>query len=119
TIAVTALLIVGIQESATVNSIIVVLKVAVVLLIAAGGAMLVDPANWHPFIPPNEGAFGTYGWSGVFRGAAVVFFAYIGFDAVSPSALEARNPQRHRPFGLLGEPALCHTLFSIVCQLLV
>jgi APA family basic amino acid/polyamine antiporter len=119
TIAVTALLIVGIQESATVNSIIVVIKVGVVLLIAAGGAMLVDPANWHPFIPPNEGAFGTYGWSGVFRGAAVVFFAYIGFDAVSTSAQEAKNPQRDMPFGLLGSLALCTILYVVVCTVMV
>ncbi len=119
TIAVTALLIVGIQESATVNSIIVVIKVGVVLLIAGGGAMLVDPANWHPFIPPNEGAFGAYGWTGVFRGAAVVFFAYIGFDAVSTSAQEARNPQRDMPFGLLGSLALCTILYVIVCTVMV
>src|SRR5205823_1983690 len=119
TIAVTALLIVGIQESATVNSIIVVIKVGVVLLIAAGGAMFVDPANWHPFIPPNEGPFGTYGWSGVFRGAAVVFFAYIGFDAVSTSAQEARNPQRDMPFGLLGSLALCTILYVVVCTVMV
>jgi APA family basic amino acid/polyamine antiporter len=112
-------LIVGIQESATVNSIIVVIKVGVVLLIAAGGAMLVDPANWHPFIPPNEGAFGTYGWSGVFRGAAVVFFAYIGFDAVSTSAQEAKNPQRDMPFGLLGSLALCTILYVVVCTVMV
>jgi APA family basic amino acid/polyamine antiporter len=119
TIAVTALLIVGIQESATVNSIIVIIKVAVVLLIAGGGAMLVDPANWHPFIPANEGSFGTYGWSGVFRGAAVVFFAYIGFDAVSTSAQEARNPQRDMPFGLLGSLALCTILYVVVCTVMV
>jgi len=119
TIAVTALLIVGIQESATVNSIIVVIKVGVVLLIAGGGAMLVDPAHWHPFIPPNEGSFGAYGWSGVFRGAAVVFFAYIGFDAVSTSAQEARNPQRDMPFGLLGSLALCTVLYIVVCTVMV
>jgi basic amino acid/polyamine antiporter, APA family len=119
TIAVTALLIVGIQESATVNSIIVVIKVGVVLLIAGGGAMLVDPSNWHPFVPPNEGAFGAYGWSGVFRGAAVVFFAYIGFDAVSTSAQEARNPQRDMPFGLLGSLALCTILYVVVCTVMV
>jgi basic amino acid/polyamine antiporter, APA family len=119
TIAVTVLLIVGIQESATVNSIIVVIKVGVVLLIAAGGAMFVDAANWHPFVPPNEGPFGAYGWSGVFRGAAVVFFAYIGFDAVSTSAQEARNPQRDMPFGLLGSLALCTVLYVVVCTVMV
>src|SRR5206468_2243896 len=75
--------------------------------------------NWHPFIPPNEGPFGAYGWSGVFRGAAVVFFAYIGFDAVSTSAQEARNPQRDMPFGLLGSLALCTILYVVVCTVMV
>ena len=119
TIAITALLIVGIQESARVNSIIVIVKVAVVLLIAGGGAFLIDPANWRPFIPPNEGTFGAYGWSGVFRGAAVVFFAYIGFDAVSTSAQEARNPQRDMPFGLLGSLGICTILYVVVCAVMV
>jgi basic amino acid/polyamine antiporter, APA family len=119
TILVTALLIVGIQESAVVNSIIVVIKVAVVLLIVAGGAMFVDRANWHPFIPPNEAAFGTYGWSGVFRGAALVFFAYIGFDAVSTSAQEARNPQRDMPISILGTLAICTVLYIMVSAVMV
>ncbi|HEY7292739.1 MAG TPA: amino acid permease [Vicinamibacterales bacterium] len=118
-LAITVVLIVGIQESATLNSIIVVIKVAVVLLIAAGGALFVDPANWHPFVPPNEGTFGAYGWSGVFRGAAVVFFAYIGFDAVSTSAQEARDPQRDMPRGILGSLALCTVLYVIVCTVMV
>ena len=119
TVAVTALLIVGVQESATVNSVIVVIKVGVVLLIVAGGAMFLDTANWHPFIPPNEGTFGAYGWSGVFRGAAVVFFAYIGFDAVSTSAQEARNPQRDMPRGILGSLAVCTALYVIVSAVMV
>ena len=119
TVAVTALLIVGVQESATVNSVIVVIKVGVVLLIVAGGAMFVNAANWHPFIPPNEGTFGAFGWSGVFRGAAVVFFAYIGFDAVSTSAQEARNPQRDMPIGLLGSLAVCTILYVVVCTVMV
>jgi APA family basic amino acid/polyamine antiporter len=119
TILVTALLIVGIQESALVNSIIVVIKVAVVLLIVAGGAMFVDPANWHPFIPPNETSFGTYGWSGVFRGGALVFFAYIGFDAVSTSAQEAKNPQRDMPISILGTLAICTVLYIMVSAVMV
>ncbi len=119
TIAITALLIVGVQESATVNSVIVVVKVAVVLLIAAGGAMFVDRANWHPFVPPNQGEFGAYGWSGVFRGAAVVFFAYIGFDAVSTSAQEARDPQRDMPIGILGSLVICTVLYVIVSAVMV
>jgi basic amino acid/polyamine antiporter, APA family len=119
TIAVTALLIVGVQESATVNSVIVVIKVGVVLLIVAGGAMFIDASNWHPFIPRNEGTFGAYGWSGVFRGAAVVFFAYIGFDAVSTSAQEARDPQRDMPRGILGSLAVCTVLYVVVSAVMV
>jgi APA family basic amino acid/polyamine antiporter len=97
----------------------VVIKVGVVLLIAAGGAMFVVPANWHPFVPPNEGAFGSYGWSGVFRGAAVVFFAYIGFDAVSTSAQEARDPQRDMPRAILGTLAICTILYVLVSAVMV
>ena len=119
TVAVTALLLVGVQESATVNSIIVVIKVGVVLLIVAGGALFIDSANWHPFVPPNEGPFGVYGWSGVFRGAAVVFFAYIGFDAVSTSAQEARDPQRDMPRGILGSLAVCTILYVLVSGVMV
>jgi APA family basic amino acid/polyamine antiporter len=119
TIAVTGLLIIGIQESAIVNSIIVIIKVAVVLLIVAGGAMWIDPANWRPFVPPNDGTFGTYGWSGVFRGAAVVFFAYIGFDAVSTSAQEARDPQRDMPIGILGTLLVCTVLYILVSGVMV
>jgi APA family basic amino acid/polyamine antiporter len=119
TVAVTALLIIGIQESAIVNSIIVVIKVGVVLLIVAGGAMFVDANNWHPFVPANTGAFGSYGWSGVFRGAAVVFFAYIGFDAVSTSAQEARDPQRDMPIGILGTLIVCTILYILVSGVMV
>jgi APA family basic amino acid/polyamine antiporter len=119
TVLVTAVLIVGIQESALVNSVIVVIKVAVVLLIVVGGAMFVDAANWHPFIPANQGAFGSYGWSGVFRGAAVVFFAYIGFDAVSTSAQEARNPQRDMPISIFGTLAICTFLYVLVSAVMV
>src|SRR5205823_10698892 len=92
TIAVTILIVIGIKESANVNSAIVIVKVAVVLIVIVGGAAFINTANWHPFIPPNTGVFGEYGWSGVFRGAAVIFFAYIGFDAVSVAAQESRNP---------------------------
>ena len=73
------------------------IKVAVVLVVIGAGAVFINTANWHPFIPPNTGTFGEYGWSGVLRGAGVIFFAYIGFDAVSTSAQEARNPQRDMP----------------------
>jgi basic amino acid/polyamine antiporter, APA family len=119
TIAVTMLLIIGVSESATVNAVIVVIKVAVVLIVIGAGALFIDQANWHPFIPPNTGTFGEYGWSGVLRGAGVIFFAYIGFDAVSTSAQEARNPQRDMPFGILGSLAICTVLFVLVSGVMV
>jgi APA family basic amino acid/polyamine antiporter len=119
TVAVTALLIVGVSESATVNAVIVVIKVAIVLVVIGAGAMFIDTANWHPFIPPNTGTFGEYGWSGVLRGAGVIFFAYIGFDAVSTSAQEAKDPQRDMPRGILGSLAVCTVLFVLVSAVMV
>jgi APA family basic amino acid/polyamine antiporter len=119
TIAVTALLIVGISESATVNAVIVVIKVAVVLIVIGAGAFFIDSANWHPFIPENTGRFGEYGWSGIMRGAAVIFFAYLGFDAVSTSAQEARDPQRDMPRGILGSLAICTVLYILLSGVMV
>ncbi len=119
TIAVTALLIVGVSESATVNAVIVVIKMAVVLIVIGAGAFFIQTANWHPFIPPNSGRFGEFGWSGVLRGAGVIFFAYIGFDAVSTSAQEARNPQTDMPRGILGSLAVCTVLFVLVSGVMV
>ena len=119
TILVTILLITGVRESASVNAVIVVLKLAVLLVVITTGAMFIDRANWHPFIPPNTGTFGEYGWSGVLRGAGVIFFAYIGFDAVSTSAQEARNPQRDMPRGILGSLAVCTALFVLASGVMV
>jgi APA family basic amino acid/polyamine antiporter len=119
TVAVTALLIAGVSEAASVNGVIVLTKVAVLLVVIAAGALFVDSANWHPFIPPNTGTFGEFGWSGVLRGAGVIFFAYIGFDAVSTSAQEARNPQRDMPRGILGSLAICTVLFVLVSGVMV
>ena len=119
TIAVTTLLIFGVSESATVNAVVVVIKVAVILVVIGAGAMFIDTAHWHPFIPENTGKFGEYGWSGVFRGAAVIFFAYIGFDAVSTSAQEAKNPQRDMPLGILGSLAVCTVLYVLVSGVMV
>ncbi len=119
TIAVTALLVVGVSESATANAVVVVIKVAVVLIVIASGALFIDRANWHPFIPPNTGTFGEYGWSGILRGAGVIFFAYIGFDAVSTSAQEARNPQRDLPRGILGSLVICTVLYVLVSGVMV
>jgi basic amino acid/polyamine antiporter, APA family len=112
--AMSTLLVIGIKESARFNNVIVILKVAIVLLVIGFGAMYVNPANWHPFIPANTGEFGHYGWSGVVRGAGVVFFAYIGFDAVSTAAQEAKNPQRDLPIGMLGSLALCTVLYILM-----
>src|SRR5436190_3344850 len=104
------LLVIGIKESARFNNFIVILKVTIVLLVIGFGFMYVNQANWHPFLPPNTGQYGHYGWSGIVRGAAVVFFAYIGFDAVSTAAQEAKNPQRDMPIGILGSLAICTVL---------
>jgi APA family basic amino acid/polyamine antiporter len=119
TIAVTLLLIVGVSESATVNSVVVVIKVAVVLIVIGAGSFFVVQDNWYPFIPENTGRFGEYGWSGILRGAGVIFFAYIGFDAVSTSAQEARNPQRDMPRGILGSLAVCTILYVLVSGVMV
>jgi APA family basic amino acid/polyamine antiporter len=110
----TALLVVGIRESAGINNIIVVVKLAVVLLVIVFGASYVDPANWTPFIPEPTGKPGQYGWGGIAAGAGVIFFAYIGFDAVSTAAQEAKNPQRDLPIGILGSLAVCTVLYIVM-----
>lgn len=111
---ITLLLVIGISESATVNNVIVFVKVAVVLLFIFGAAHAVNPANWHPFIPPSTGVRGHFGWSGVTQGAGIVFFAYIGFDAVSTAAQEAKNPQRDMPIGIIGSLLVCTVLYIAV-----
>jgi APA family basic amino acid/polyamine antiporter len=117
--AATMLLVVGIQESARVNAVIVAIKVTVVLLIIGLGSLFISAENWHPFIPPNTGEFGAYGWSGVLRGAGVIFFAYIGFDAVSTAAQESRNPQRDMPRGIIGSLIICTILYVLVSGVMV
>ncbi len=106
-LAITALLVVGIRESARVNTTIVIIKVAVLALFVIVGAQYVNTANLHPFIPPNTGQFGSFGWSGILRGAGIIFFAYIGFDAVSTASQEAKNPGRDIPIGILVSLAIC------------
>jgi APA family basic amino acid/polyamine antiporter len=110
----TTLLVIGIKESARFNNLIVILKVTIVFLVIGFGFMYVNQSNWHPFIPPNTGTFGEFGWSGVFRGAGLIFFAYIGFDAVSTAAQEAKNPQRDMPIGILGSLVVCTILYVLV-----
>ncbi len=114
----TAILVVGIRESAKVNNLIVYLKVAIILVVVVYGLQHINPANWTPYIPPNSGHFGEFGWSGVLRGAGLVFFAYIGFDAVSTAAQEAKNPQRDMPIGLLGSLAICTVLYVVMSAVL-
>lgn len=111
-------LVIGIRESARVNNVIVILKVAIVLLVVIVGLSHLTPSNWKPFVPPNTGAWGTYGWSGILRGAGLVFFAYIGFDAVSTTAQEAKNPQKDMPIGILGSLAICTVLYMMVSAVL-
>ncbi len=110
-VLISALLIRGIKESAAVNSAIVVIKVAVVLAVIGVGAFYIKPQNYVPFIPQNTGEFGHFGWSGILRGAGVIFFAYIGFDAVSTAAQETRNPQRDMPIGIMGSLLICTLLY--------
>jgi APA family basic amino acid/polyamine antiporter len=110
----TTLLVLGIKESARVNNIIVFVKVAIVFLVIGFGFMYVVPSNWVPLIPENTGQFGQYGWSGILRGAGVIFFAYIGFDAVSTAAQEAKNPQHDLPIGILGSLAVCTALYILM-----
>lgn len=110
----TWLLVVGIRESANINNVIVVIKVIVILLFIILGWNYINPENWVPFIPENTGTFGEYGWSGVVRAAGIIFFAYIGFDAVSTAAQEAVNPQKDMPFGILGSLVVCTILYILV-----
>ncbi len=113
-VGLTVLLVVGIRASARFNFVMVVLKTTVVLAIIFFGLQYVQMDHLTPFIPPNEGEFGEFGWSGVLRAAGIVFFAYIGFDAVSVAAQEARNPQRDMPIGILGSLLLCTALYILM-----
>lgn len=110
----TILLVIGIRESASFNNVIVVLKVAVILLFIFFGFSYINRENWVPFIPANTGVFGEFGWSGIVRAAGVIFFAYIGFDAVSTAAQEAKNPQKDMPFGILASLAICTVIYVLV-----
>ncbi len=115
--AVTLLLVRGVRESAQVNNVIVGIKLTVLVVFIAVGVFYIDPANWHPFIPENEGGF-KYGVSGVVRAASIIFFAYVGFEAVSTAAGEARNPQKDLPIGILGSLAVCTVLYIVVAAVM-
>ena len=114
----TILLVIGIRESTRVNNVIVIIKLIVIVLFVGVGVFFIKFANWSPFLPDNTGQFGSFGWSGVVRGAGVIFFAYIGFDAVSTAAQEARNPQRDMPIGILGSLAICTIIFILMTGVL-
>ena len=108
---------VGIRQSATANAVIVAIKVTVILALIGFASPYVDVENWRPFIPENEGG-DRFGWPGVLRAASIVFFAYIGFDAISTAAQEAKNPQRDMPIGILGSLVVCTILYVIVAAVL-
>lgn len=108
----------GTKESATINGIIVALKVMVVILFIVLGWGYINPANYTPYIPENTGTFGEYGWSGVVRAAGIIFFAYIGFDAVSTAAQEAKNPKRDMPIGILVSLAICTVLYILFAHVM-
>jgi len=114
----TAVLVVGIQESARVNTVIVVIKVSVIVVFIAAGAAYVRPENWTPFVPRNTGEFGHFGYSGIVRGAAVVFFAFMGFDSVTTAAQETKHPQRDLPIGIFGSLAGCAVLYILLAAVL-
>ena len=118
-LAVSALLIKGIKESARANTWMVVIKSVVLVVFIAAGAAFVKRSNLHPFIPPNTGTFGSFGWSGVLRATGIMFFAYIGFDAVSTAAQESRNPQKDMPIGILVSLAICTMLYIGVAVVLL
>ena len=121
---VTAILVIGIKESANFNSFIVIVKVCVLLVFLGLGANFLlghrqlAMSNWTPFLPPNTGHYGDFGWSGIATAAGVIFFAYIGFDAVSTAAQEAKNPKRDMPIGILGSLVICTILYILVAVVL-
>jgi len=116
-VAISLLLMRGISESARVNAVIVVIKICVILAVIGFGVPYINGANYTPFIPPNDGTFGHFGFSGIMRAAGTIFFAYVGFDAVSTAAQETRRPERDMPIGILGSLAICslaYVAFSFV-----
>ncbi len=117
-VLVSGILILGIQESARANTGIVIVKISVAILFILLGWAFIDSKNYTPFVPPNTGTFGQFGWSGVLRGAGKVFFAFIGFDAVSTAAQEAKRPQRDMPIGIVGSLAVCTLLYVVFSHVL-
>jgi basic amino acid/polyamine antiporter, APA family len=93
---------IGVSHTARANAIMVTLKVAIIVIFMIAGLKYINTSNWHPYVPANTGEFGHFGWSGVLQGSAIIFFSYVGFDTASTTALEARNPQRDLPLGIIG-----------------
>jgi APA family basic amino acid/polyamine antiporter len=112
------LLVIGVSESAKVNNVIVCIKVTVLLAFILIGLPYVNPANWHPFLPKNTGETGSFGISGVLQGAAIIFFAYVGFEAVSTAAAEAKNPKKDVPIGILGSLFICTAIYMVVAAVM-
>jgi len=109
---------VGMRETAGANTFMVSLKVAIIVLFIVAGIAYVNPSNWHPYIPANTRQFGHFGWSGVLQGAAIIFFSYVGFDTASTTALEARNPQRDLPLGIIGALVISALLYVAMATVL-
>jgi amino acid transporter len=118
TLAVTMLLVIGVSESATVNNVIVAIKVSVIIIFIVVGAFFVNSANWQPFIPEPTGVEDQFGIDGIIRAAMIVFFAYIGFEAVSTAGQEARNPRKDMPIGILGSLIICTVLYMLTAAVL-
>ena len=118
-LALTAILVIGVRESANTNATMVGIKLVVVLLVIAFGASHINWTNFTPFIPANTGKFGNFGLSGIMMGSAIIFFAYIGFDSVSVAAQETKNPQRDLPIGILASLAICTVLYIVISVVLL
>lgn len=116
--AMTVLLYVGVRGSAHANSFMVALKVGIIVIIVVAGLHYVDSSNWTPYVPPNAGTRGHFGWSGVLQGAGIIFFSYVGFDTASTTALEARNPQRDLPIGIIGALLISAVLYVAMASIL-
>jgi APA family basic amino acid/polyamine antiporter len=114
----TALLYVGVRGSATANTFMVALKVGIIVIIVIAGLRYIDPSNWTPYVPRNTGIRGHFGWSGVLQGAGIIFFSYVGFDTASTTALEARNPQRDLPLGIIGALLISAVLYVAMSTVL-
>ncbi|HEY4211035.1 MAG TPA: amino acid permease [Steroidobacteraceae bacterium] len=109
--AMSAICYVGVRESAGANTFMVALKVGIIVIFIIAGMWFITPSNWTPYVPPNTGTFGHFGWSGIIQGAAIIFFSYVGFDTASTTALEARNPQRDLPLGIIGALLISTVLY--------